>query len=167
VIPDIVTLGKPIGNGYSMAAVVTTPEIVRSLVGQSKFFSTTGGNPVACAVGLAVLDVLESEKLQQNADRVGAYLRSGLESLADRHPLIGDVRGSGLFVGVELVRDRESLEPATEETDAIVNAMREDGVLVGIEGVNGNVLKIRPPLVFSQANADQLVAALDGALESI
>ena len=167
VIPDIVTLGKPIGNGYSMAAVVTTPEIVRSLVGQSEFFSTTGGNPVACAVGLAVLDVLETEKLQQNADSVGAYLRSGLESLADRRPLIGDVRGSGLFVGVELVRDRESLEPATEETHAIVNAMREDGVLVGIEGVNGNILKIRPPLVFSQSNADQLIAALDRALESI
>jgi 4-aminobutyrate aminotransferase-like enzyme len=166
VIPDIVTLGKPIGNGYSMAAVVTTPEIVRSLVGQSGFFSTTGGNPVACAVGLAVLDVLESEKLQQNADTVGTYLRSSLQSLAERRPLIGDVRGSGLFVGVELVRDRESLEPASEETDAIVNAMREDGVLVGIEGEHGNILKIRPPLAFSQANADQLVAALDRALES-
>jgi len=167
VIPDIVTLGKPIGNGLSMAAVVTTPEIVRSLVEQREFFSTTGGNPVACAVGLAVLDVLEREKLQENADRVGAYLRSGLESLADRHALIGDVRGAGLFVGVELVRDRKTLEPATEETHAIVNAMREDGVLIGIGGVYRNILKIRPPLVFSKANADQLVAALERGLETI
>ena len=167
VIPDIVTLGKPIGNGYSMAAVVTTPEIVRSFVGHGEFFSTTGGNPVACAVGLAVLDVLEREKLRENADRVGAYLRSGLESLADRHRLIGDVRGAGLFVGVELVRDRKSLEPATQETHAIVNAMREDGVLVGIEGAHRNILKLRPPLVFSKANADQLIAALDRALEAI
>jgi 4-aminobutyrate aminotransferase-like enzyme len=167
VIPDIVTLGKPIGNGYSMAAVVTTPEIVGSLVRHSEFFSTTGGNPVACAVGLAVLDVLEREKLRENADRVGAYLRSGLESLADRHRLIGDVRGVGLFVGVELVRDRKTLEPAQEETRAIVNGMREDGVLVGIEGAHRNILKLRPPLVFSKANADQLVAALDRALGAI
>ncbi|MCH7643893.1 MAG: aminotransferase class III-fold pyridoxal phosphate-dependent enzyme [Myxococcales bacterium] len=167
VIPDIVTLGKPIGNGYSMAAVVTTPEIVRSFVGHAEFFSTTGGNPVACAVGLAVLDVLEREKLRENADRVGAYLRSGLESLADRHRLIGDVRGAGLFVGVELVRDRKTLEPAREETHAIVNGMREDGVLVGIEGAHRNVLKMRPPLVFSEANADQLIASLDRALEAI
>jgi 4-aminobutyrate aminotransferase-like enzyme len=150
-----------------MAAVVTTPEIVRSFVGQSEFFSTTGGNPVACAVGLAVLDVLEREKLQENADRVGAYLRSGLELLGERHPLIGDVRGAGLFVGVELVRDRETLEPATDETHAIVNGMREAGVLVGIEGAHRNILMIRPPLVFSKANADQLVATLERALDAI
>ncbi len=122
---------------------------------------------MACAVGLAVLDVLEREKLRENADRVGAYLRSGLESLADRHRLIGDVRGAGLFVGVELVRDRKTLEPAKEETHAIVNGMREDGVLVGIEGAHRNVLKMRPPLVFSEANADQLIASLDRALEAI
>jgi 4-aminobutyrate aminotransferase-like enzyme/Ser/Thr protein kinase RdoA (MazF antagonist) len=167
VIPDIVTLGKPIGNGYSMAAVVTTPEIVRSLVENREFFSTTGGNPVACAAGLAVLDVLEREKLRENADRVGAYLRSGLESLAERHPSIGDVRGAGLYIDVELVCNRETLEPAAEETHAIVNAMREAGVLVGIEGVHRNIIKIRPPLVFSKANADQLVAALERALEAI
>jgi 4-aminobutyrate aminotransferase-like enzyme/Ser/Thr protein kinase RdoA (MazF antagonist) len=167
VIPDIVTLGKPIGNGYSMAAVVTTPEIVRSLVRHREFFSTTGGNPVACAVGLAVLDVLEREKLRENADRVGAYLRSGLESLADRQRLIGDVRGAGLFVGVELVRDRETLEPANDETHAVVNAMRENGVLVGIGGTHRNILKIRPPLVFSKANADQLIEALDRALGAL
>jgi 4-aminobutyrate aminotransferase-like enzyme len=167
VIPDIVTLGKPIGNGYSMAAVVTRPEIVRSFVGHNEFFSTTGGNPVACEVGLAVLEVLEREKLQENANRVGGYLRSGLERLADRHPLIGDVRGAGLFVGVELVRDRKTLEPATQETRAIVNGMREDGVLVGIAGAQRNILKLRPPLVFSEANADQLLVALARALGSI
>jgi 4-aminobutyrate aminotransferase-like enzyme len=118
-------------------------------------------------VGLAVLDVLEREKLQENADRVGAYLRSGLELLAERHPLVGDVRGAGLFVGVELVRDRKTLEPATEETHAIVNGMREDGVLVGIEGEHRNIFKIRPPLVFSKANADQLVAAMGRGLDAI
>ncbi|HXV35596.1 MAG TPA: aminotransferase class III-fold pyridoxal phosphate-dependent enzyme, partial [Myxococcota bacterium] len=167
VVPDIVTLGKPIGNGYSMAAVVTRPEIVRSLVGHGQFFSTTGGNPVACEVGLAVLDVLEREQLQRNAQRVGAQLRAGLERLATRHALIGDVRGAGLFVGVELVRDRTTLEPAARETREVVNCMRDDGVLIGIEGALRNILKIRPPLVFSEANADQLLAALDGALAAV
>jgi 4-aminobutyrate aminotransferase-like enzyme/Ser/Thr protein kinase RdoA (MazF antagonist) len=164
VVPDIVTLGKPIGNGFSMAAVVTTPAIVASLIEESDFFSTTGGNPVACTVGLAVLDVLEQEGLQERAARVGAQLRSQIEKLARRHPLIGDVRGAGLFIGVELVRDRSTLEPATEETAAIVNRMRDLGVLVGIDGPHANVLKIRPPLVFDESHARQLTDALDRAL---
>jgi 4-aminobutyrate aminotransferase-like enzyme len=167
VVPDIVTLGKPIGNGYSMAAVVTTPAIVQSLVSSCEFFSTTGGNPVACKVGLAVLDVLEKEGLQANARHVGALLRARLIELAEKHPLIGDVRGAGLFIGVELVRDRTTLEPATEETDAVANRMRDAGVLVGIDGPNLNVFKIRPPLVFDETHAEQLVDALDAALEAI
>jgi 4-aminobutyrate aminotransferase-like enzyme/Ser/Thr protein kinase RdoA (MazF antagonist) len=167
VVPDIVTLGKPIGNGYSMAAVVTRPAIVASLIEESEFFSTTGGNPVACTVGLAVLDVLEREGLQERAARVGAQLRSQIGELAGQHPLIGEVRGAGLFIGVELVRDRSTLEPATEEAAAIVNRMRDLGVLVGIDGPHANVLKIRPPLVFDENHALQLTDALDRALQEI
>jgi 4-aminobutyrate aminotransferase-like enzyme len=167
VVPDIVTLGKPIGNGYSMAAVVTTPAIVQSLIDQSEFFSTTGGNPVACKVGLAVLDVIEQEELQANASRVGALLRSRLSSLADKHTLIGDVRGAGLFIGVDLVRNRATREPATAEADAVLNRMRDAGVLIGIDGPNANVLKIRPPMVFDETHAEQLTDALDGALRAI
>ena len=164
VVPDIVTLGKPIGNGLSMAAVVTTPTIVASLMKETDFFSTTGGNPVSCAVGLAVLDVLEQEGLQERAARVGAMLRSQIQKLAAQHPLIGEVRGAGLFIGVELVRDHSSLEPAAKEAAAVVNRMRELGVLVGIEGPFSNVLKIRPPLVFDENHALQLTDALDQAL---
>jgi 4-aminobutyrate aminotransferase-like enzyme len=164
VVPDIVTLGKPIGNGISMAAVVTTPAIVASLMKECEFFSTTGGNPVSCAAGLAVLDVLEEEGLQACAARVGAKLRSQIEKLAKQHPLIGDVRGAGLFIGVELVRDHSTLEPAAQETRAIVNRMRDLGVLIGREGRHGNVLKIRPPLVFDENHALQLTDALDQAL---
>jgi 4-aminobutyrate aminotransferase-like enzyme len=167
VVPDIVTLGKPIGNGYSMAAAVTRPEIVASLIEESEFFSTTGGNPVACTVGLAVLDVLEREGLQERAAQVGALLRSQIGELAEQHHLIGDVRGAGLFIGVELVRDRKTLEPATEETAAIVNRMRDLGVLVGIAGPHANVLKIRPPLVFDENHAVQLSDTLDRALQEI
>jgi 4-aminobutyrate aminotransferase-like enzyme/Ser/Thr protein kinase RdoA (MazF antagonist) len=167
VVPDIVTLGKPIGNGLSMAAVVTTPAIVASLMQETDFFSTTGGNPVACAVGLAVLDVLEQEGLQERAARVGSKLRSQIEKLADQHPLIGEVRGAGLFIGVELVRDHSTLEPAAKETQAVVNRMRDLGVLVGIEGPFGNVLKIRPPLVFDENHAQQLTDTLDQALREM
>jgi len=167
VVPDIVTLGKPIGNGFSMAAVVTTPKIVASLMKETDFFSTTGGNPVACTVGLAVLEVLEQEGLQENAARVGMMLRSQIEKLAEQHALIGEVRGAGLFIGVELVRDHLTLEPATKETAAVVNQMRELGVLVGIEGPCGSVIKIRPPLVFDENHALQLTDALDRALRDI
>jgi 4-aminobutyrate aminotransferase-like enzyme/Ser/Thr protein kinase RdoA (MazF antagonist) len=166
VVPDIVTLGKPIGNGHPVAAVVTRPEIVASLASRAEFFSTFGGNPVSCAAGLAVLDVIEREGLRENAQRVGAHLRAGIEAIAQDCSLIGDVRGAGLFLGVELVRDRTSLEPAAEEAHAVVNRMRDDGVLIGLEGPLRNVLKIRPPLVFSAANADQLVDALDRALRA-
>jgi 4-aminobutyrate aminotransferase-like enzyme len=167
VIPDIVTLGKSIGNGYSMAAVVTTPAIMASLNEESDFFSTTGGNSVACTVGLAVLDVLEQEGLQEHAALVGAKLRSQISKLARKHSLIGDVRGAGLFVGVELVRDHSTLEPAVEEAAATVNRMRDLGVLVGIAGPHANVLKIRPPLVFDESHAVQLIDTLDRALGEI
>ncbi len=164
VVPDVVTLGKSIGNGYPLAAVVTRLEIARSLAAEGEFFSTYGGNPVACAAGLAVLDVMERERLRERARDVGSRLRARLEGLARDHARVGDVRGAGLFLGVELVRDRATLEPATAETRVVVNRMRDAGVLVGSEGPYGNVVKIRPPLVFGDAESDRLVAAFAAAL---
>jgi len=164
VVPDVVVLGKPIGNGFPLAAVVTSRDIADSFDNGMELFATFGGNPVACAAGLSVLDVLEEEGLQGNALMVGEYLKRGLLELADRHPLIGDVRGSGLFLGVELVRNRETLEPATDEADYVVNRLRELGVLTGTDGPFHNVLKLRPPLVFSRANADLFLAILDEVL---
>jgi 4-aminobutyrate aminotransferase-like enzyme len=164
VVPDIVVLGKPMGNAFPLAAVVTTPRIAESFDNGMEFFSTFGGNPVAAAVGLAVLDVLEDEDLQENARRVGASLVESLRRLQERHPLVGDVRGSGLFLGVELVRDRATLEPATEEAAYVVERLREEGILVGADGPHHTVLKLRPPLVFSEENAHLLVSVLDAVL---
>jgi 4-aminobutyrate aminotransferase-like enzyme/Ser/Thr protein kinase RdoA (MazF antagonist) len=164
VVPDIVVLGKPIGNGFPLAAVATTPEVARSFDNGMEFFSTFGGNPVACAAGHAVLDALEEEQLQANALRVGGQLLDALRGLMDRHPLVGDVRGSGLFLGVELVRDRGTLEPASDEAAYVTNRLRELGVLTGTDGPYHNVLKIRPPLVFTATDADLLVATLDEVL---
>jgi 4-aminobutyrate aminotransferase-like enzyme/Ser/Thr protein kinase RdoA (MazF antagonist) len=164
VVPDIVVLGKPIGNAFPLAAVVTTPEIAASFANGMEFFSTFGGNPVACAAGLAVLDVLREEKLPENALRVGNYLMKRLRSLQERHVLIGDVRGSGLFLGVDLVRDRESRAPATQQADYAVNRLRERGILAGTDGPGHNVIKLRPPLIFSEADADLFVETLDSIL---
>lgn len=164
VVPDILALGKPIGNGHPLAAVITTPEIAQSFHNGMEFFSTTGGNPVSCAVGLAVLDEIESRGLQENALRVGTYLLSLLEGLKDKHSIIGDVRGTGLFIGVELVRDSETLEPADTEAHYIVNRMRDLGVLISVDGPLHNVLKIKPPLVFTRENAEMLVSRLDSVL---
>ena len=164
VVPDIVVLGKPIGNGFPLAAVVTTPTIAASFDRGMEFFSTFGGNPVACAAGLAVLDVLRDERLQENALAVGTYLKERLAALAAHHPLIGDVRGMGLFLGVELVRDQTTLEPAAEEADHIVQRLREEGILAGTDGPWHSVLKLRPPLCFTRAEADIFVAALDEIL---
>jgi 4-aminobutyrate aminotransferase-like enzyme/Ser/Thr protein kinase RdoA (MazF antagonist) len=165
VVPDIVVLGKPIGNGFPLAAVVTTEPIAASFANGMEFFSTFGGNPVACAAGLAVLDVMRDERLQEQALRVGGRLIAGLMRLAGRHPIIGDVRGSGLFLGLELVRDRGTLEPAATEASYAVNRMRDLGVLTGTDGPFHNVIKIRPPLCFSEADADLFVATLDAVLD--
>jgi 4-aminobutyrate aminotransferase-like enzyme len=164
VVPDMVVLGKPIGNGFPLGAVVTTEEIAAAFDDGMEFFSTFGGNPVACAAGLAVLDVLEDERLQERALRVGAHFIGRLRELGERHALIGDVRGSGLFLGVELVRDRGSREPAPEEADYVVNRLREAGVLTGTDGPHDNVLKLRPPLVFSEDDVDLFVSVLDEVL---
>jgi 4-aminobutyrate aminotransferase-like enzyme len=159
VVPDIVTMGKPIGNGHPMGAVVTTPEIAVSFANGMEYFNTFGGNPVSCAVGLAVLDVISGEGLQENARVTGEYLLAGLRGLARHNPLIGDVRGQGLFIGIELVRDRETKEPAASEADAMVNRMKDHGILLSTDGPYHNVIKIKPPIVFGRADADRLLDA--------
>jgi 4-aminobutyrate aminotransferase-like enzyme len=164
VVPDVVALGKPIGNGYPIGAVVTTPEIAASFDDGLEFFSTFGGSTVSCAVGSAVLEIVNKEQLQAHAQTVGSQLLAQLHCLMARHALIGDVRGSGLFLGVELVRDRNTLEPATEEASKVVNRMRDDGVLIGTDGPFHNVLKIRPPMPFGLEDAEALVNCLDKAL---
>jgi len=164
VVPDIVVLGKPIGNGFPLAAVVTTEEIAAAFDNGMEFFSTFGGNPVSCAAGLAVLEVLEEEHLQQNAQRIGNRLIAGLHELQQRHVLIGDVRGSGLFLGLDLVRDRATRQPAMEEASYVVNRLRDRGILTGTDGPYHNVIKLRPPLIFSEADADLFLTTLDGVL---
>jgi len=165
VVPDIVVLGKPIGNGFPLAAVITTPEIANSFNNGMEFFSTFGGNPVACAAGLAVLDVLEEENLQQHALQVGAHLIEGLKKLQTRHALIGDVRGSGLFLGIDLVLDCETREAAPLQASYVVNRLRDCGILAGTDGPHQNVIKLRPPLVFSEADADLFIEMLDAVLQ--
>ncbi|HEU5103546.1 MAG TPA: aminotransferase class III-fold pyridoxal phosphate-dependent enzyme, partial [Roseiflexaceae bacterium] len=164
VVPDIVVLGKPIGNGFPLAALVTTPEIARAFDNGMEFFSTFGGNPVACAAGLAVLDVLRDERLQEHALRIGGQLLDGLRALVGRHPIAGDARGSGLFLGLELVRDRATLAPAPEAATYLVNRLRDCGILAGTDGPHHNVIKIRPPMPFGAADADLLLETLDRLL---
>ncbi len=164
VIPDIVVMGKPLGNGHPIGAVATTRAIADAFNNGMEYFSTFGGNTVSCAVGIAVLDVLRDERLQAHALRVGDRLLAGLRQLMTRHTIIGDVRGSGLFLGVELVRDRETLEPAGEEAAFVANRMRERGVLLGTDGPYHNVVKIRPPMPFNEVDADRLVEVLDEAI---
>jgi 4-aminobutyrate aminotransferase-like enzyme/Ser/Thr protein kinase RdoA (MazF antagonist) len=161
---DIVTMGKPMGNGHPVAAVVTRREVTERLAEETEWFSTFGGNPVAAAAALAVLDVIEDERLIERAGRVGPALRDAIASLRAVHPSIGDVRGLGLLTGVELVRDPDSREPADELARAVANGMRERGVLVGTTGRHGNVLKVRPPLVFGDEHIELVVDALGAAL---
>ncbi len=165
VAPDFVTLGKPMGNGHPVAALVTRAAIAEEFARRhTPIFSTFGGNPVACAAALAVLDVIEEERLLESTSDVGAYLRSGLETVARGHPLVGDVRGHGLLLGVELVDDPDARTPAIRAARAVVNGLRGRRVLVGLTGRDENVLKIRPPLVFGREHADHLVEALDDVL---
>jgi 4-aminobutyrate aminotransferase-like enzyme len=164
VTPDFITIGKPAGNGYPLGVVITRPEILSHFLQFGPFFSTFGGNNVAGAAGMAVLDVIRDEKLVENARDVGAYFRLGLSDLKQKHALIGDVRGVGLATGVELVHDRASKQPAGDVMHRLLNLIRDEGALVGGEGVSGNVLKIRPPIVFSRNDADFAVAAIDRAL---
>ena len=164
VAPDIVTMGKPMGNGHPLSAVVTRRDLVDRFSGFGRYFNTFGGNPVSCAAGLAVLDIIDSENLQQNALEVGQHLIDGLWKLADDHLCIGDVRGTGLFLAVELVTDRDERTPATELTGRIVNDLRDRGVLTGAIGPDANILKLRCPMVLTRANADFALNALDDVL---
>lgn len=167
VVPDIVVLGKPIGNGYPIGAVITTPEIAASFDNGMEFFSTFGGSTVSAAVGLTVLDVVQQERLQDHARAVGDRMLTAMKPFVERHRLVGDARGSGLFLGVELVRDRATLEPAGDEASYVSNRMREEGILLGTDGPYHNVVKIRPPMPFSNDDADELVAALDRILTEL
>jgi len=167
VVPDIVVMGKPIGNGHPIGAVVTTREIAASFANGMEFFSTFGGNPVSCAIGTAVLDVIRDEGLQARAKRVGGHLLEGLRHLAGRHDIIGDVRGAGLFVGVELVRDRHTLEPAAAEASRLINRMKHRGFLLSTDGPLHNVIKIKPPLVISEDDVDALLRGLDEELPTL
>lgn len=164
VTPDLVTIGKPAGNGHPLGVVIVRREIFQKFLTRTAFFSTFGGNNVSCAAGMAVLDVVENEDLIANCGQTGAYLKAALRRLADKHALIGDVRGCGLCIAVELVNDRSSLAPATRETQRLLNLMRDAGVLLGSEGVRGNILKIRPPIVLRREHANLMVEVLDRSL---
>lgn len=167
VVPDIVTMGKPIGNGHPMGAVITRPEIAQAFITGMEYFNTFAGNPVSCAIGLAVLDVIQQEHLQAHAKQVGDFLLQGLSDLQRKHSLIGDVRGMGLFIGVELVKDRTSLEPATAEANAVIEFLKAHRILLSTDGPYDNVLKLKPPMVFSMDNAQEFLQRLDQALSSL
>ena len=160
VIPDIVTMGKPIGNGHPLAAVVTTRAIADAFNNGMEYFNTFGGNPVSCAVGMAVLDVIEDENLQQHALEVGSWLLENLSKLKNEFDFVGDVRGSGFFLGIELVKDLETIEPASELAHLIVQKMRDRRILLSTDGPFGNVIKFKPPMVFSQGDAERLLMTL-------
>lgn len=164
VVPDIITIAKPMGNGFPLGGVITTKAIADSLASQGQFFSSAGGNPLSCRVGLAVLDAMRDEQLQENAATVGSRLAAGFRALAERHDIVGPVHGEGLYLGVELVRDRESLEPATAEAAAICERLRELGVVVLTTSERSNVLKVKPPLTLSEESADFVVDQLDRVL---
>jgi len=167
VTPDIVTLGKPMGNGHPLAGVVARAEIIESFGASSMYFNTFGGNPVSCAVGMAVLDALEQENLLQNAIDTGAYVSKGLRALQNKYELIGEVRDLGMFFALELVSDRILKEPASEASHKIVNKLRREGVLISKIGRYDNILKLRPPMPFKPEHADILLAALDKAFSQI
>jgi alanine-glyoxylate transaminase/(R)-3-amino-2-methylpropionate-pyruvate transaminase len=166
VVPDIVTMAKGIGNGVPLGAVTTRSEIAETLA-QRIHFNTYGGNPVCMAAGMAVIDVIDEDGLQENARVVGGRFKAGLENLMERHTLIGDVRGKGLMLGVELVRDRATKEPAKEETLAIMEHAREMGILLGKGGLFGNVLRIKPPMCLTAEDVDFTLEVLDGALTRV
>ncbi len=167
VVPDIVVMGKPIGNGHPLAAVVVTNEIADSFNNGLEYFNTFGGNPVSMATGLTVLEIIQEEEMQQHALEVGNYLMNGLKTLMNKFPIMGDVRGHGLFIGAELVKDRVTLDPAVPEIDIIVEKMKENGFLLSTDGPLYNVLKIKPPMPFNKQNADEMLSCLEQVLVSL
>jgi 4-aminobutyrate aminotransferase-like enzyme len=168
VTPDFVTIGKPAGNGYPVGAIITRAAILDKFVGETgPFFSTFGGGNAACAAGIAVMDVIEHDGLVQRAAQVGQKFRDRLRELMQQHEIIGDVRGVGLATGVELVHDRATLEPAAAEAKQLLNLLRDNGVLIGSDGKFGNVLKLRPPLVFETEHVEIAISAFDRALSRL
>lgn len=167
ILPDIVTMGKPMGAGHPIAGLAAKSVLLDEFGEKFRYFNTFGGNPVSCAVGQAVLDIIHEEELMQNALTVGNYIRDGLNSLAGKFPIIGAVRGAGLFIGMELVHDRDSKEFATEEAEKLVNILYEKKILISRAGIGGNVLKIRPPMVFSMENANVFLEKTEEALREI
>ncbi|MFM8809720.1 MAG: aminotransferase class III-fold pyridoxal phosphate-dependent enzyme, partial [Chthoniobacterales bacterium] len=166
VIPDIVTMAKGIGNGCPLAAVVTTHEIAQSLVGKVHF-NTFGGNPVVSAMGKAVLEVIEKENLQENSRKMGDYILAGLNKLKEKHKIIGDVRGTGLMLGIELVKDRKTKEPATAECAQVLETARDLGLLLGKGGLRGQTIRFAPPMCINKADADFLLEVLDEAFSRL
>ena len=166
-LPDIVTLGKPIGNGHPMGAVVTTRAIAGAFHTGMEWFNTFGGNPVSCATGLAVLDVIESEGLRERALRVGDQIQAGLRELAERFPMIGDVRGRGMYLGAEFVRDRTTRAPDADSLRAVLESARATGVLLSSDGPDNNVLKIKPPIVFDESDAALMLSVIEHALHQL
>jgi 4-aminobutyrate aminotransferase-like enzyme len=164
VVPDIVTMGKPLGNGHPIAAVVTTRAIADGFDTGMKYFNTFGGNPVSCAIGETVLDIVQGDGLQAHAAEIGAYFKSELESLKVKHPSIGDVRGHGLYLGVDLVTDQEKKTPAARQALLVTELMKDRGVVVFPNGIHDNVLKIKPPMVFDKTHVDIYVETLDEVL---
>ena len=167
IVPDIVTMGKPMGNGFPMGGVAVQPHLLDAFTSVERYFNTFGGNPVAAAAGMAVLDVIRDEGLIENARLVGDHLRGRLRDLATRHGVIGDVRGAGLYVGVELVRDDGSKDPAGDLAGVLIEDLRRAGMLVGAAGRYGHVLKIRPPLCFGIEHADMLADGCGTILRSL
>ncbi|XP_022909494.1 alanine--glyoxylate aminotransferase 2-like [Onthophagus taurus] len=168
VVPDIVTMGKPMGNGHPVAAVVTTPEIAESFRKTGvEYFNTYGGNPVSCAIANAVFDTIEKENLREKAIVVGEHLLDSCHLLARKHSIIGDVRGLGLFVGIELVKDRETRIPATEIASYVVSRMKEEHILLSSDGPDCNVIKFKPPMVFNKENVDEVITTLDRVLKEV
>ena len=164
VVPDLVTLGKPLGGGHPLAGLVAQPRHLDAFGRATRYFNTFGGNPVSAIVGSTVLDVIRQEQLMANADRVGEMLTAGLRDIASRHPLIGDVRGSGLFVAIDLVEDPRTKGPATSQAARLMNLLRENGVLVGLCGPALNCLKIRPPLCLTSSQATRVLEGVDSCL---
>lgn len=164
--PDIVTMGKPMGNGYPVAAMVTREEILADFGARSRYFNTFGGSSAAMAAAGAVLDVIEAEKLMENAAETGEALRKAIEGLSDKYPIIAEVRGAGMFIGVELKKLNAGGQPATEETTRVVNGLRERGVLISASGPDANILKVRPPLAFRQAEVSVFIEALEETLQA-
>jgi 4-aminobutyrate aminotransferase-like enzyme len=166
VVPDLVTLGKPMGNGHPIAGVVMRPQVVAEFGAKARYLNTYGGNPVSCAAAQATLQVIQDEGLVENARAVGRYLADGFRKLAQTHAAIGDVRGAGLFIGVDLVSDPATRRPDAAAASRIVDGLRRRGILLSATGPGANVLKIRPPMVFAREHADLVLAALDDVLST-